>query len=139
MWGAVRDKWASQGWETGKLGSVSDDLKNPDGKGVRQQFQGGTGCGFAGRFVTASALSSSPSDAHSAGGGDCVLRGPMPPTMQACRHLGSLRKAVAEQRYRPASRLHERTGSSEHCRGGGPLLPSSCSPRRSCMRWGCRM
>lgn len=42
VWGAIRDSWAGQGWERGKLGyPVSDELRNPDG-GARQQFQGGT-------------------------------------------------------------------------------------------------
>ncbi|MFF8846445.1 hypothetical protein ACF08N_27635 [Streptomyces sp. NPDC015127] len=43
VWGAVRDKWASMGWEASKLGyPVGDELTNPDGQGKRQQFEGGT-------------------------------------------------------------------------------------------------
>lgn len=43
IWGAIRDKWGSLGWENGKLGfPVSDELANPDGQGRRQQFEGGT-------------------------------------------------------------------------------------------------
>ncbi|WP_159046432.1 DUF2599 domain-containing protein [Streptomyces sp. MMG1121] len=43
VWGAIRDKWAALGWETGTLGfPVSDELANPDGQGKRQQFEGGT-------------------------------------------------------------------------------------------------
>ncbi|GAA3081608.1 hypothetical protein GCM10020000_79420 [Streptomyces olivoverticillatus] len=43
VWGAIRDKWGSLGWENGKLGfPVSDELANPDGQGRRQQFEGGT-------------------------------------------------------------------------------------------------
>jgi uncharacterized protein with LGFP repeats len=43
VWGAVRDKWQSMGWETSKLGyPVGDELTNYDGQGKRQQFEGGT-------------------------------------------------------------------------------------------------
>ncbi|MEU2393734.1 DUF2599 domain-containing protein [Streptomyces sp. NPDC007369] len=43
VWGAIRDKWASSGWEAGKLGfPVEDELPNPDGEGRRQRFEGGT-------------------------------------------------------------------------------------------------
>lgn len=43
VWGAVRDAWARQGWEGGKFGyPVGDELQNPDARGIRQQFQGGT-------------------------------------------------------------------------------------------------
>lgn len=43
VWGAVRDAWARQGWEGGQFGyPVGDELRNPDGQGIRQQFQGGT-------------------------------------------------------------------------------------------------
>ncbi|MFF9510654.1 LGFP repeat-containing protein [Streptomyces sp. NPDC014724] len=43
VWGAIRDKWAALGWETGKLGyPTSGELTNPDGTGKRQTFQGGT-------------------------------------------------------------------------------------------------
>ncbi|NDZ79566.1 DUF2599 domain-containing protein [Streptomyces sp. SID10853] len=43
VWGAVRDKWQAMGWETSALGyPKSDELKNADGKGVRQEFEGGT-------------------------------------------------------------------------------------------------
>ncbi|MBX7553194.1 hypothetical protein K1Y78_35585 [Streptomyces sp. tea 10] len=43
MWGAIPDKWAALGWETGTLGfPVGDELSNPDGQGKRQQFEGGT-------------------------------------------------------------------------------------------------
>ncbi|WP_123947582.1 MULTISPECIES: DUF2599 domain-containing protein [Streptomyces] len=43
VWGEIRDSWAGQGWERGKLGyPVGDELRNPDGAGVRQQFEGGT-------------------------------------------------------------------------------------------------
>ncbi|OLT32942.1 hypothetical protein BJF79_35490 [Actinomadura sp. CNU-125] len=43
VWGVIRDKWASSGWEGGKLGyPVGDELTNPDQQGKRQEFEGGT-------------------------------------------------------------------------------------------------
>ncbi|MEU6663144.1 DUF2599 domain-containing protein [Streptomyces sp. NPDC046821] len=43
VWGVIRDKWGSLGWEAGALGyPVSDELTNQDGQGRRQQFEGGT-------------------------------------------------------------------------------------------------
>ncbi|GAA4670393.1 hypothetical protein GCM10023347_25230 [Streptomyces chumphonensis] len=43
VWGAIRGKWESMGWETSELGyPTSGELTNPDGVGKRQTFQGGT-------------------------------------------------------------------------------------------------
>ncbi|MFF3002272.1 hypothetical protein ACFVTF_05615 [Kitasatospora sp. NPDC057940] len=43
VWGLIRDKWAASGWERGKLGyPLTDELTNPDNRGKRQQFEGGT-------------------------------------------------------------------------------------------------
>ncbi|RRQ76755.1 hypothetical protein CQW39_20600 [Streptomyces griseofuscus] len=43
VWGAIRQHWADLGWERGYLGyPLTDEITNPDGYGVRQQFQGGT-------------------------------------------------------------------------------------------------
>jgi uncharacterized protein with LGFP repeats len=41
--GAIRDKWASMGWERSLLGyPISDELGMPDGRGRYGNFQGGT-------------------------------------------------------------------------------------------------
>ncbi|WP_223281199.1 DUF2599 domain-containing protein [Streptomyces antnestii] len=43
VWGAIRDKWAQEGWEAGRLGyPKTDELTNPDGEGKRQEFENGT-------------------------------------------------------------------------------------------------
>ncbi|MFF8996312.1 LGFP repeat-containing protein [Streptomyces sp. NPDC014983] len=43
VWGAIRRHWADLGWERGYLGyPLTDEITNPDGYGVCQQFQGGT-------------------------------------------------------------------------------------------------
>ncbi|MFJ9517868.1 DUF2599 domain-containing protein [Kitasatospora sp. NPDC101801] len=43
VWGLIGQKWAESGWERGNVGyPLSDELKNPDGKGVRQEFQQAT-------------------------------------------------------------------------------------------------
>ena len=42
-WGAIRDRWAAQGWETGLLGyPVSGEICGLRGGGCFQQFQGGS-------------------------------------------------------------------------------------------------
>ncbi|MGI5171219.1 DUF2599 domain-containing protein [Spirillospora sp. CA-253888] len=43
VWGSIRDRWQSLGWEKGFLGyPLQDEQVNPDRDGRRQQFQGGT-------------------------------------------------------------------------------------------------
>ncbi|WP_049715143.1 DUF2599 domain-containing protein [Streptomyces caatingaensis] len=43
VWGLIGQKWGEYGWEGGSIGyPLTDELKNPDGKGVRQQFQQAT-------------------------------------------------------------------------------------------------
>ncbi|MFI0166466.1 LGFP repeat-containing protein [Streptomyces sp. NPDC017095] len=43
IWGLIGDKWGQLGWEAGSLGyPTSDEIRLPDGKGVRQVFQGGS-------------------------------------------------------------------------------------------------
>ncbi|MCX5384177.1 DUF2599 domain-containing protein [Streptomyces sp. NBC_00083] len=43
VWGLIGQEWAQQGWEGGYMGyPLSDELNNPDGVGVRQQFQQAT-------------------------------------------------------------------------------------------------
>ncbi|MEU3843815.1 DUF2599 domain-containing protein [Streptomyces sp. NPDC028635] len=43
VWGVIGDRWGQCGWEGGNLGyPLTDEIKNPDGRGVRQQFQRGS-------------------------------------------------------------------------------------------------
>ncbi|MFC9764443.1 LGFP repeat-containing protein [Rhodococcus jostii] len=57
IWGRIGDKWGQKGWEGGFLHyPTSDELRNPDGRGVHQSFQGG------------SIYWSPETDAHSIGG-----------------------------------------------------------------------
>lgn len=43
VWGAIRDKWGQQGWETGALGyPTTDELSTPDKTGLYNHFQGGS-------------------------------------------------------------------------------------------------
>jgi uncharacterized protein with LGFP repeats len=43
VYGGIREKWASLGWETGFLGyPVTDELGTPDGKGRFNHFEGGS-------------------------------------------------------------------------------------------------
>ncbi|MFC9764813.1 LGFP repeat-containing protein [Rhodococcus jostii] len=56
-WGRIGDKWGEKGWEGGFLHyPTSDELRNPDGRGLHQTFQGG------------SIYYSAATDAHSIGG-----------------------------------------------------------------------
>ncbi|MFC9768204.1 LGFP repeat-containing protein [Rhodococcus jostii] len=42
VWGRIGDKWGEKGWEGGILGyPITDELRNPDGRGVRQFFERG--------------------------------------------------------------------------------------------------
>ncbi|MFC9766605.1 LGFP repeat-containing protein [Rhodococcus jostii] len=57
IWGRIGDKWGQKGWEGGFLHyPTSDELRNPDGRGLHQTFQGG------------SIYYSPETDAHSIGG-----------------------------------------------------------------------
>ncbi|MFC9766741.1 LGFP repeat-containing protein [Rhodococcus jostii] len=57
IWGRIGDKWGQKGWEGGFLHyPTSDELRNPDGHGLHQTFQGG------------SIYYSPETDAHSIGG-----------------------------------------------------------------------
>ncbi|MFC9762741.1 amidase domain-containing protein [Rhodococcus jostii] len=57
IWGRIGDKWGQKGWEGGFLHyPTSDELRNPDGRGLHQTFQGG------------SIYWSPETDAHSIGG-----------------------------------------------------------------------
>nr|WSX53973.1 DUF2599 domain-containing protein [Streptomyces sp. NBC_00974] len=41
--GLIKDHWGRNGWETGYMGyPLTDEIRNPDGRGVRQQFQNAT-------------------------------------------------------------------------------------------------
>ncbi|MCD2158343.1 hypothetical protein LQL77_32450, partial [Rhodococcus cerastii] len=43
IWGRIGDKWAEKKWESGFLGyPITDEDLNPDERGVRQGFQGGS-------------------------------------------------------------------------------------------------
>ncbi|MFD5465059.1 DUF2599 domain-containing protein [Kitasatospora sp. NPDC127059] len=43
VWGLIGQEWGQHGWEGGYMGyPLTDELKNPDGIGVRQQFQNAT-------------------------------------------------------------------------------------------------
>ncbi|MCF6510132.1 hypothetical protein E9549_22475, partial [Blastococcus sp. MG754426] len=46
--GAIRDAWAGQGWENGRLGYPTSDPQPVTG-GTRQTFQGGTVTSVDGR------------------------------------------------------------------------------------------
>ncbi|MFE2375251.1 hypothetical protein [Streptomyces sp. NPDC059398] len=43
VWGLIGQEWGQHGWESGYMGyPLTDELKNPDGIGLRQQFQNAT-------------------------------------------------------------------------------------------------